>query len=165
MSISIYVEAIETGKYTAECEDTQQVFKADSYEAIKVEIGLHKMVCEECEHYGMWPHAVTDIEVPEVNMANGNAAAVFSALGINLDFAQGGSMSGQELLGYVLMAIATGPDDTGIAPAVTGGPEVGQRGATMVDCGMRPGYYAERFAQIGEIATIAARLGRNVYWG
>lgn len=164
MSISIYIEAIETGKFTAVCDDTQQVLKADSYEAIKVEIGLHKMTCEDCAHYGMWPKAVTDIDVPDVNMANGNAAAVFSALGIHLDFSTGGSMSGQELLGHVLMAQAVGPDDTGIAPAVTGGPEVGQRGATMIDCGMRPGYYAERFTQIREIAEVAARLDRNVYW-
>jgi hypothetical protein len=164
MSVTISIESIPTGAFTAFCYDTDTTLRGDSYEAIVVEIGLHKEVCEDCQHYGLFSQAVVDVDVEDVNMANGNAVLVFAALGIALD-GNGGQMSGQDLLGRVLMAQAVGPDDTGIAPAVTGGREVGQPGATMIDCGLRPGYYADRFTQIREIAEVAARLGRNVYWG
>ena len=60
--------------------------------------------------------------------------------------------------------IAADRDDSGVASAVIGGASLGQSGATMIDCGLPAGYFADRFGALHALGLEAARLGRPVQW-
>lgn len=95
---------------------------------------------------------------PEVNMSNVNARFVFDALGIVGDDVYCGTMSGDELLGRVLVAEALAPEDEGIPVHER------EARATFIDCGRAPGYLQERLAQVHDIAEHAACEGLQVGW-
>ena len=64
----------------------------------------------------------------------------------------------------MLLALATDRDDSGVPYAIVGGAEVGQSGATVIDCGRSVGYFADRFGALHALALEAVRLGRGVVW-
>lgn len=170
MSVTFSIESLPTGEFTIGCYDAEkgadvEVARADSYEAILVERAAHMLVCDECSAYGCYSRPVMDVSDDlDVNVANTNARMLLVALGLNEgeDGDLCGTVDGEQFLGAVLLAMASDRDDTGVAPAVIGGREVGQSGATMVDCGLRPGYFADRFGALHALATEAVRLGRAV---
>ena len=95
---------------------------------------------------------------------SGRPVLLLVALGITLDDEGDlyGTVDGEQFLGSVLLAMGTSTGDTGVAPAVIGGREVGGTGATMIDCGLPAGYFADRYAALATLATEAVRLGRAV---
>lgn len=95
---------------------------------------------------------------PEVNMANGNAAQVFDLLGLHFD-GDWGEAPAEDFLGRVLLAqglldVAT-DDERGLP---------GFREGNWIECGRRPGYMADRLAQLHEIATWAIEHYTAVGW-
>lgn len=162
MSVTFSIEGNPTGAFTFSCEE--EVFTAASYEDILVERAAHMLLCEDCQHYGCYTQPVMDVSDDfDVNLANTNARMVLSILGMTEESEDlCGSIDGEDLLGRVLVAMAEDRDDTGVASAVIGGSALGQRGATMVDCGLPAGYFAERFGALHALAAEAARLGRPV---
>lgn len=106
----------------------------------------------------------TSTTAPEVNMANGNAIRVLDLVGITGDDAYCGSMSGEDLLGRVLVALALTPEDEG-TDTYEAGPDEGHfQGGTHIFCGRRPGYLQDRLEQLHDIATFAAAEGATVRW-
>lgn len=94
---------------------------------------------------------------PTVNMANGNAAQVFDLLGITYD-GDWGTTTGPDFLGRVLLAIAlldVSADDEGRPDRVDG---------RAVDCGRRPGYLAERLADLHDLAVWTVERHADVEW-
>lgn len=161
MSITIDIDAVATGEFRVTCPANEDapVGTFNSREAAEAAVTVHAAVCEDCNAYGNWPTPVLDIETDGVNMANGNAVLIFAALGIEFDWA--GSMPGAEFLGHVLIALGMPRDDSGVEPVEWRG----AGGATHVDCGVRAGYVGQRLGQLADLATEAARLGRDVTWG
>jgi hypothetical protein len=96
--------------------------------------------------------------VPQVNMANGNAVALVDLLGLDFD-GDFGEAPAEDFLGRVLLAQAlldvTVDDEHGR-------PDV--RDGNWITCGRRPGYLAERLAQLHEIATWAHEHDAVVAW-
>lgn len=167
MSVTFTIEANPTGTFTIGCYDPEQgdveVARADSYEDILVERAAHMAVCEECGAYGCYAQAVMDVsEEFDVNVSNMNARTLLDALGLDGGDDLVGGMDAETFLGAVLLAMASDRDDSGVAPvdvyAGIGG------GARVVDCGLRPGYFADRFGAFYALATEAVRLGRDVVW-
>lgn len=105
----------------------------------------------------------------EVNMANGNAAQVCAALGI--DLARGdwcGDMPAEDFLGRVLMALAVAPADPGM-PSYELLPGDADRpawaGEATVIQGARPaGYLQERLTQLHALAVWALENGKIIAW-
>lgn len=160
MSVTFFIEGNPTGAFKFECED--EVFTADSYDAILVERAAHMLVCEDCQHYGCFTSPVMDVsDVFDVNVSNTNARLLLTILGLDSEDLCG-TVDGEDFLGRILVALAEDRDDTGVASAVVGGKEVGQSGATMVDCGLPAGYFGDRFTALHGLAQEAARLGRPV---
>jgi hypothetical protein len=170
MSVTFQIESIPTGAFVAECynEGNEPIVlgPVDGYDAILPLITEHKATCEECAAYGLYSQAVCDVDgALDVSVANTNARMLLVALGLDTSDDLCGSASGEDFLGRVLLALASDRDDSGVAPAVIGGAQVGQSGATMIDCGLRPGYFADRFGALHALALEAVRLGREVHWG
>lgn len=96
---------------------------------------------------------------PEVNMANGNARQVLDLLGVTWD-GDWDEVPAEDFLGRVLIAQA-------LLPVATddehGRPAVQERNWT--ECGRRPGYLAERLAELHEVATWAVEHQAAVTWG
>lgn len=95
---------------------------------------------------------------PKVNMANGNAAEILNLLGLDFDGCWG-ETSAQDFLGRVLVAQAlldTAADDTNGRPAV--------EDHHWVECGRRPGYLADRLADLHRLATWAVDNQDTVAW-
>jgi hypothetical protein len=167
MSVTFSLEGNFTGSFTAHCYESDVTLgPVEGYESIVPVIEAHKAACEECAAYGLYSQAVMDVsDALDVNVSNLNARTLLIALG--LDDGEGdlcGSLDGEDFLGRVLLALATDRDDSGVASAVIGGREVGQSGATMIDCGVAPGYFADRFGALHALGQEAARLGRSVVW-
>lgn len=86
---------------------------------------------------------------PSVNMTNTNAAQVLIALGYeNKSY---GTLDASDLLARCTMGSATinttvGVDDFGIAPV---------RDGNIIECGLRPGYFDDRFNGLAEVASWA----------
>lgn len=99
-----------------------------------------------------------------VNMANANAAHVLDVLGFGEDVRAGdlcGTVSGEDFLGRVLMALAVSPADAGI-PAHedhTAG------GMLWIEGGRPEGYTQERLGQLRELAEDARDRGCSITWG
>lgn len=168
MSVTFSIDSLPTGAFQAECyNDGAPIVlgPVDGYDALVPLIVAHKAECEECAHYGLHSQPVCDIDdALDVNVSNVNARTFLIALGLDDGDDLSGSTSGEGFMARVMLAMATDRDDSGVASAVVGGREVGQSGATMIDCGLRPGYFADRFTALYVLGAEAARLGREVVW-
>lgn len=122
---------------------------------------------ELCTVYSLYIEAVEEQERPQVNMANGNAAALLEALGLlsdamsreERDDAFYGEMSGEDFLGRVMMAQAVAPADAGM-PAY----EMAGSGARFIECGRPEGYLQDRLSGLREVADFAVEHGVQVQW-
>ncbi len=105
---------------------------------------------------------------PQVNMANGNAAAVLELLGYGTEqaevlgqpvyFGEGEAAAG-DFLGRILIALAlvdASSDDE------TGRPEV--QDGNWWHGGRRPGYLAGRLAELHELGLWARQREAEVFW-
>jgi len=165
MSVTFTIEANPTGSFTAHCYAQDLTLgPVESYEVIAPVIEAHKAQCEDCAHYGIYSQPVMDVgDDFDLNVANTNARILLDALGVHDEDLMGG-LSGEDFLGRVMLAMTFGPDDSGVAPAVVAGEALGTPGATMIDCGVRPGYFADRFGALHALGLEAVRLGREVHW-
>lgn len=163
MSVTFSIEAIETGAFTADCHDTGSVLTADSYEGIRLEIAAHRLLCTDCDAYGMYPRAVLDVDA-EVNLANGNAAMVLRALDLDSEDLCG-QAPGEAFLGHVLIALGQDRDDSAVPtveyprPIDDDGRPVGAR---LIACGLPAGYMTDTLLRLHSLAQEAARLGRDI---
>jgi hypothetical protein len=166
MSVTFSIESIATGAFTAHCYDGDVTLgPVDGYDAILPVLDAHKGECDECAHYGIYSQAVCDVDdALDVNVANTNARMLLALLGLDTSDDLCGSATGEDFLGRVLLALATERDDSGVRSAVIGGREVGQSGATMIDCGLPAGYFGDRFDALHALALEAVRLGREIHW-
>ena len=159
MSVTFSIEGNPTGQFTATCYENDVVYGPCSYEEISSKIAIHQHHCSECGHYGMYSTAVLDVpEGLDVNLANTNARLILAMLGLDDGEDLAGTVDGVTFLSAVMLAAAEDRDDTGVAPAELSSGV----GARMVDCGLRPGYFADTFARLADLATEAVRLGRSV---
>jgi len=114
----------------------------------------------EAEHaeYGTIIKMVDALDRFSVNASNSNAFRLLDRLGIeNPDYC--GSMAAGDFLGRCMVANVGRPDH-GIEPVEFSS----EGGATMIDCGLRAGYFEERIEQLADLATAAAALGCLVAW-
>ena len=147
--------------YAGECyadftRPAVQVGFAVTCDAAREAVAFHTLECEECAVYGA--HVSPVIDMPEVNMANSNAAFIIELLGIEFDYC--GSIPAAELLERITFGAVVGGGDTGTVTVAyqTDG------GATMVDCGRPAGYADMRLEQLREVAEWAVAHGRDVVW-
>jgi len=114
---------------------------------------------QESEHaeFGTIITMVDALDALSVNVSNSNAFALLDRLGIDADYC--GSMAAEDFLGRAMVA-NVGRCDEGFAPTT----ERGQGGATMIDCGVRPGYFDDRMSSLAELASTAAARGFLVAW-
>jgi len=96
-------------------------------------------------------------EVPQINMANGNAAALFDLLGLEFD-GDFGEAPAEDFLGRVLLAQAM----LDVTTDEHGRPDI--EDGRWITCGRRPGYLAERLTHLHEIATWAREHDAVVAW-
>lgn len=92
-----------------------------------------------------------------VNVSNGNAFMVLERLGFDTDL--WGDVDGAEFLGRALVA-NVGRDDSGVAAATLTSPG----SATVIDCGVRDGYFDDVMGRLAALATHAADNGWMVSW-
>jgi len=165
MSVTFTLEANPTGAFTAHCyDDNVTLGPVESYDAILPVLAIHKAQCEECAAYGIYSQPVMDVSDDfDLNVSSMNGRILLDALGVHTPELWG-ALSGEDFLGRVLLAIAADRDDSGVDSAVIGGASLGQTGATMIDCGLRPGYFADRFGALHALGMEAVRLGREVHW-
>ena len=167
MSVTFTIEAIPTDTWVAECYDPRtdtetEVARADSHEAILVQVEAHKALCGGCRESGLFPRRLFDVEGSEVNVSNDNAGMLLAALGIDFDPGDiHGQMPGEQFLGCVLLALAADRDDSGVCSVME--QEPGRAAVTY--WGLRPGWWGDRLGQLHELAREAARLARDVVWG
>jgi hypothetical protein len=102
---------------------------------------------------------------PELNMANANAARLLALLGFtHEDDYYGGVVDAQDFLGRILIAQAmldVATDDAHGRPTVE---DTGSGGMVWIECGVEPGYLAERLAILQDIATWAQGRSLRVAW-
>jgi hypothetical protein len=167
MSVTFSVEALPVGTFTAKCgEDGPIIAHVGAYETAVAAVTTHQATCEECTHYRPFVSADVDVDGPEVNMANANAARVLLALDLDTED-MCGHEDGAAFLARVLVALGTDRVDAEVPtregrnlpgmPAMFGD-------AYVIDCGTPAGYVTERLEQLHEVAAEAARLGRSVQW-
>jgi hypothetical protein len=96
-----------------------------------------------------------------INMSNTNAHRISATLGIDLE-AEGwaGSLSAEDFLGRVLLALAIEPADEGIPSH-----EVPTGGVRWVECGRPAGYAQERLTQLHALAQWAVDHGAEIAFG
>jgi len=151
----------------------------------------HLAVCgdEFCQEDRMFILALEEAPAPEVNVSVFNAVHMLGLLGIETTNEHGeidlcGSMSGEDLMGRVLMASAVNPADAGVAASAVRYQDgestpmsvaeatstsavavaVEQRSLTVIDCGRREGYSEDRLADLRELAQFCITTGRTVQW-
>lgn len=193
MTVTFTIAAEPTGAFrlAPSClyADTQKARRAaeklsavvfDTYEDAVLAITCHKDSCEDCAWAGCFSEAVLDIEalagVPteelQLNVSDTNAKQIAAVCGFSLRDEDGstfGAVHADTFAGYVMAALATlntdlGVSDTGIPDVITNYGTEDQPGATMVECGLRPGYYSEKLGRLADIAAHAKRLGRDIWW-
>ena len=92
-----------------------------------------------------------------LNVANGNAALILERLGVEFDYY--GEIDGADLVGRAMVG-NVGRDDSGVASS-----EDRREGlATVIDCGVRPGYFEDRLGVLAELGLAAAERGCLVSW-
>lgn len=114
-------------------------------------------------------------DLPEVNIANGNAMDILDTLGIDYRYEPTpeelehdffglagvellGSMDAQEFLGRVLMGLAVAPESAEIpAHAAVGAPNI-------IRAHREPGYIQHTLERLHEVAQAAAANNRQVAW-
>jgi hypothetical protein len=163
MSVTFGIESLPTNRLRAVCPTTDQEFGSAVGRGPAMALGAeHEKVCEDCRINGVMVVPEWDVsDAFDVNLANANAAAMIDALGV-LDEARElvGCLPGEEFAARVLFARVLVGDDSGIRPT-----EDRQPGrATMIDCGRRPGWWAETLTRLESLAQEAVRLGRDVVW-
>ena len=99
----------------------------------------------------------TNTNLDGLNVSNANGMSILNALGIEPDYC--GSIDPSDLKGRCLEALVLA-DDSGFPSQTT----IGANGATMVDCGRREGYLADRLQTLIEVADQAISLGTDVTW-
>ena len=96
----------------------------------------------------------------EVNFSNQNAVGVLALLGVTPEnteeFWNGGTLSAEDFLGRVLIALAVNPADAGVPPTQEG---------NFIDAGRREGYFDERLGQLRDLAERALAGGGSICWG
>ena len=132
---------------------TSYVSYRDAYDALGV--GVAPACGDElCGSYNCSVIGIEAETVPEVNMANGNARHVLDLLGLDTEDACG-SVTGEDMLGRVLMAQAVAPTDEG-TPTYTDG--------IMTNIGRWAGYSESRLAEIESVARFAIERELEVQW-
>lgn len=94
----------------------------------------------------------------EFNVSNTNGYMLLNRLGIEADYS--GSAKADVMLGASLLALATNASDDGVASTT----DVGAGGATIIECGLRAGYWEDRLSSMADLATMAKELDRKVVW-
>jgi hypothetical protein len=168
MSVTFSLEAVPTGKFvlSGPCawdEGTEPIGGAEntfeSFEAATAALVEHKTECSECDLWGCHASAVMDVDVEGPNVSNANARMLLSALDLDADDLCG-IEDGAEFLARVNIAMAMPRDDSGVRTVE----DRGVHGLRWIDCSMAEGQWAEWFAALADLATEAARLGREVQW-
>lgn len=100
----------------------------------------------------------------DVNLSQDNAGLILARLGIPFHDEHGdecmcGNTDPDDILGRAMLGDVD-CDDSGIPWHE----EKGARGATAIDCGLRPGFFAETLAAIAGLATEAKARGVRVGW-
>lgn len=144
-------------------------YDRDVMAAATAELGFPPDYCE----MGVMSTPVTSDRSLELNMSNRNAAELLALLGFvdshesdehspfpADDVWLAGEVSGDDLLGRVLVAMAVAPGDPGLESYTISSPN----SATLIDLGRRPGYVAEKLSQIAEIAQRAIDDDVTVTW-
>jgi len=125
----------------------------------------HRCTVEGCEDHDLYfycdhmddAQAACPICSRSVNVSNTNASAILERLGVEFDYC--GSIDAADMLGRALVG-NIGRDDSGVDST-----EDARLGcATMIDCGLRPGYFDDRLGQIADLADYAARHGHLILW-
>jgi hypothetical protein len=165
MSVTFAIESNPTGAFRFECHDgpvaVRIPLEAADYESAVQELAVHKAQCETCGIYGTCVQAVCDVDDElDVNVSQANGAVLLYALGLYGEDLSG-TTTAQDFFGRVMFARAEDRDDTGVA--VTEFRHTPQ-GMTFIDCGIRPGYYADVFGRLSALAAEAMRLGRDIQW-
>lgn len=124
--------------------------------------------CEDAAIYHGWcDHADADevahgCKALDVNVSNANAAAVLARLGYEFDpSGPCGDATAEDFLGRCMVG-NVGQDDSGYAATQEGGPGTGR--ATVIECGVRPGYFASTLARLARLATAAGDQDLLVVW-
>lgn len=153
MSITFSPQIPEGYTYTHEvsCWDCGRVFFSGlTWEDAQAMVGATECHCGPYAQVGTsvdnWP------EHPEVNMSNSNARGVIERLGLEFDYC--GSIDPDDLLGRAMVA-NVGRDDSGVRDVADG---------NFIDCGLPAGYYADRMAQLVDVALYARDNGLMVQW-
>jgi len=117
-------------------------------------------VARETEHpeFGTVIEAVPGFDRYSVNVSNANAFALLDRLGIE-DPDYCGSIEAEDFLGRTMVANVGRPDD-GVGSAEFRG----EGGCTVIDCGVRPGYFDDRMGSLATLASIALGGGYFVSW-
>ena len=113
--------------------------------------------CDVCDQQAFVLAEYEDDGVPEVNLSNSNAFLALERLGIEPDYC--GEFDPVDFMGRAMVA-NVGREDDGVPSVVDAQP--GR--ATMVDCGLPAGYWADRMGALAEVATYARDKGVAVYW-
>lgn len=122
----------------------------------------HKLRCDmqDCVCCGGHISAVTSVELPSLNMANGNAAEVLHALGCTSEevYCGGTAFGAEDFRDRVVVALVLADADPGRPASTTSSPG----GATFVECGVPAGYLQDRLSELLEVADFAVAHGRQV---
>lgn len=165
MSVTFAIESNPTGAFRFECHDGRVAawipLEAGDYESAVQELAAHKAQCERCGIYGACVQGVRDVDDElDVNVSQANAVVLLYALGLHSEDLSGGTTP-QDFFGRVMLARAEDLDDTGIPVNEA---RYAPQGMTIIDCGLRPGYYADVFGRLWNLAAEALRLGRDIVW-
>lgn len=101
-------------------------------------------------------------QAPHINIANINAVGILGLLGYAEDGEVDlcGSCGADEFEGRVLTALALTPADAGLPDYEI----AGKGGATIVECGRRPGYHQDILGRLLELADWSRGRQRTVCW-
>jgi hypothetical protein len=139
--------------------------------SLVVSRGRDAVACPVCGGHadGMFCAAARVPGHAEVNLAFGNAAMIGDLLG--LSDLSGGSMSAQDFLGRVLLALALSPADEGMPLHAAVAAEVEALPVPLPDTGVevfigaRPeGYVQDTLEELRSMAQVAADAGVGVVW-
>ena len=94
----------------------------------------------------------------EINVSNTNGYAMLDRLGIELDYS--GAVEADTMLGASLLALGVNTNDDGVASTT----DIGSGGATIIEGGLRAGYWEEKLSRMADLATAAKFWDRKVVW-
>jgi hypothetical protein len=171
--MSVTFEAASTADMTDErvfrltCSgDEQPIGEFVGYGNAYLEAQAHGLICADtlCAGYGADLEEIHADGAPvPVNVNNRNAMDLLAVLGypVALDPEErdlAGVDDAAAFLARVEVALALAPADPGL-------PTIAYRdGATVTDCGRRPGYLQERLAGLRDLALACQAAGARVAW-